>query len=121
MATTEFTIDRETWRRGDRGLGLTLLLNPEDNTKCCLGFYASSCGLADEDIEERAVPISIPTNIIPNEMHWLLTSTDFHRDHSEECGQLLAANDSGDIPETERESKIAEVFAKQGITVKFIN
>lgn len=127
----EFTIDRDKWLRGE-GHSASKLLRPSDGKMCCLGMYLLACGLTPEEIQDQDAPGDVawnatrvdgmPRRPIWNEgkLSWLLK--DNANDCSETCVQLMSANDDQRrfVEETNREEKVAELFAKEGITVHFI-
>lgn len=113
------TIDRKTWLRGE-GATKSALLRTEDGKKCCLGFYANSCGLDDESIlgektlqslnDKEAKP-KLPE--VDNCVIALLMSTNDSIGYDINYGKELNAR--------ERESRIKELFFRIGVEVEFIN
>lgn len=136
----EFTIDRSKWDRGkifedsriDAGIDeSTYLLHPYDGAMCCLGFYLKSCGVPAVYLRDQrgpknaARPMLSRGRRIPMQMRWLLEDaglfpTSSVVDDSELAQKLMNVNDNEDLPSREREKKIAALFAKQGIKVKFV-
>jgi len=137
----ELVINRQTWLRGTGGA--ISRLYREDGKRCCLGFYCKNHGISDELLEDQPSLYDVQQNfheaMIPNEVMWLLDfsreNTTNHFDANSKIARLLMeANDAifrkGNnwndkfgvrITEAEREAKIIELFAKQGIVVRFID
>lgn len=125
----KFIIDRSEWRCGGNfghGKGDTALLNRE-GFKCCLGFFALSCGYSEDDIYELGEPseidyLSSEEFMFPD---WF-GSIKFDRDI--ECytmkennivKELINTNDDENIDNEEREKQIKEKFLQHGVTVTF--
>ncbi len=138
-----FTIKRSKWARGrKREMGGSQLLNKRGNM-CCLGFYLKSCGLPEAVLDNAGVPEEV-FNKIPEQAQWLLADNTFD---STESDNLIDVNDGkyftlpyGDdggplggflsgtrgpnrikIEEDIRELAVKELFAVQGIKVKFVD
>lgn len=112
----EFVIDRKTWYRGkSRG---SMLLR-EDGRKCCVGFYAESCGVPSNKLVFKGT-IADLVNTWPE-----LTVKFPHnfRDSSayNNLKHLYTTNDNTLLDESTRERLITEAFAQKGIKVTFIN
>lgn len=107
----KLTIDRTKWLRG-AGCEPSRLLRKEDGKMCCLGFYAKACGLTDDDIVGQPNPSGV-NRALPDEMLWLFGQ----QNNSDECLRLMEENDSSEVSE----SKISEIFAKNGVEVEFVN
>ena len=114
-----FDIDRRYWERGN---GLGSLLNPETQKMCCLGFYSLACGLTYKEIENQDLPSSVR---LRKEMEWLTEESvlpfDKTLSYSEYEDALAYINDESDLKNSDRERKIKARFAKNGITVNFVN
>lgn len=111
----ELIIDRKTWYRGHQGSRLLR----HDGMKCCLGFYALACGMAEEKILNAASPFDVIGWRDPDgktEGQWLF---DGPIDNSSSCQVLMTVNDDANDEEY-RERLIAERFAQHGVKVKFI-
>lgn len=119
---TAFTIDRNTWLRGE-GPTRSKLLRSDDGRKCCLGFYSTACGLPDDDIRDVISPSALEEKLGRiGEMEWLLDSpSKDHEEFSESADRLMEFNDNVYGDPAEREQVIVDTFAAQGITVTFIN
>lgn len=136
----EFTVDRSKWDRGkifenvraEDGVDeSTYLLHPSDGAMCCLGFYLKSCGVADSYLRDHggpkdaARPMLSKGRRIPAQMKWLLEGEEHYPaysvvDDSELAQKLMNVNDKEGLSGREREKKIAAIFAKQGVKVKFV-
>lgn len=120
----EFEIDRETWHRGQGSNTSQLLL--ENGNKCCLGFYLKACGISDLVIYNKGTPKMVANELensdeqskIPS---WLLIPADRKRHYinSDSCRALINYNDVSSTTDEEKEAKIKEVFAANGVTVTF--
>lgn len=114
----KLTIDRTKWLRGE-GTGNSALLREKDGKMCCVGFYCLALGKTKEEISERKWPLKTWP-----EFAWLVRQEDtLRRPNDETCDNngvtLWKLNDN---PEVEnREARIAEAFAKNGVEVEFIN
>jgi hypothetical protein len=121
---THFTITRERWLRGDAPDGKLSYLRDREGDQCCLGFYASACGISDEVLLERTSPDEVggPGEAdIPHQMQWLVTKDALGegRVSSDACDELMWLNDKPFFDPVARELAIAKAFAAQGITVEF--
>ena len=118
----KLVIDRAKWLHGESG-GSSYLRRPVDGKMCCLGFYAEALGVCQGALDGVKMPRGLSTASKALLPLWLLGSDSF-----EDVSWLSVFNDvySGDtgLPEAifsdlERESKIAEYFAKHGVEVEF--
>ncbi len=133
MKVDKFTITRSLWARG--GHPNTSLLDIEGKM-CCLGFYALACGYQKTDIlnlgepheinaHNKDIPLFYPSWLViaeevPNECeHWEAESYHMEYGVNDDGGELMKYNDSDRLSESEREAKVAEVFARHGVTVEF--
>jgi hypothetical protein len=129
----EFTIDRSRWARGAIRPVATMLQSKEDGSRCCLGFFALACGYTEAEIEDRATPINVVNNGVTrnNKFPQWLVHTDGA--HSYAAARLMSVNDTagflgksglpvaGAENEAEREKRVAEIFADNGVVVKFVD
>lgn len=123
-----FTIDRQTWLRGEGG-DRSYLYRSQDGRKCCLGFYGMACGVSVEQMRNVDSPVKLANKLeaIPDGMEWLIQQegdTDENMPdwwHTKDTRALMHINDDEDLLETEREAQITEMFLAQGITITFIN
>jgi len=108
----EFTIDRKEWLRGE-GVYQSYLLRARDGKRCCVGIYLKACGMSDEELSGVTGANEKPVcDLLPQEAGWLL--------NWELLGHLYVDNDERSTSESEREERIAEGFARNGIKVNFI-
>jgi hypothetical protein len=117
----ELIIDRSKWIRGAASDD-TWLLRARDGHMCCLGFYALACGLTEDQIRNVPGPLDAFPNGISSDDNdncfintpgeWLLSDIDRAR--------LISYNDDSHVSDQEREEKITKIFAKHGVTVKFV-
>ena len=116
-------IKRSEWLRGE-GYDRSALLRPFDNKKCCLGFYALSCGLKEKDIIGIDSPSRLRNYLSDRpkddlQPDWLFVSKN-HYYESKDCCTLMNINDSKSCSDEKREKIISETFAKHGVEVEFI-
>lgn len=109
-----FTIERKSWARG---AGDASLFDPGTGLKCCLGFYALSCGLTLEQIALEGDPHDV-RDILPSEAHWLIRP---ELKNSRDALRLMAINDTPIAKEADREAKIVEIFAEHGVKPVFVD
>lgn len=107
-----FVINRGEWLRGSLN---SLLLCEGSKKMCCLGIYLKSCGIEDSVLAGAGSPIDIfkaaplPRWLISENKEW----------NSRLVSSLIDANDDEHASEAQREERIIELFAKEGITVTF--
>jgi len=118
----EFTVNRKRWDRGANAHGA--LLN-EESTMCCLGFLARSCDLKAADIRDRSDFSSFSNryHVETNErlvsrvpglyVKSGLRTKQIHDD-------IVEVNDAGELNDTQREVKLARLFKRAGIRVRFV-
>lgn len=108
------TINRKRWLRGT-GDGF---LRNGSGKQCCLGFVCRDFGMKARDIFDHALPDDVDEyqKKLPE---WLWTSGS-----NTDCGKAAEINDSliGNKVKSERdrESKIKEIFARNGLRAKFV-
>jgi hypothetical protein len=113
--TQEFTIDRKTWLQGE-GSEASRLLRPEDNKRCCLGFYLESCGVSVRKLLDKKAPSDVNCSL--KRGAWLLTGWN-DREASHDASELMTINDCMGMYKRSREKRVRELFAGNGILVKF--
>lgn len=130
----KFEIDRSKWSRADRN---AKLVRQDDGMMCCLGFFLLACGVPREsllDVGEPQEPFADdPMLDVPTRAAFLIDTSpvvddgDNWNDHYSRfsCARrgqdLIEANDSVMLTGPEREQRIAELFAKQGVEVSFVD
>ena len=115
-----FTIQRSTWDRGQLCNESSSLLDPHTKNQCCLGFFATACGLTDDQIRGVTVPIRIDPDVRKGTpLETLIDTQGSQLGHTEICEQLLSANDTATLRESAREERITALFAELGHVVRF--
>lgn len=112
----ELVIDRRTWLRG--GKKSSKLRNAEGEM-CCLGFRALQCGYSPVIITNVTTPrgLLIRTNIVMSGFESLVAN---HWD-TEFAGRAMDINDDASLTALQREARLIELFAKNGIALTFEN
>lgn len=121
------TIDRSKWRCGGDGddlqekFGLTSLRDSLNGMQCCLGFDALSCGLTESHINNIGSPVGlklmrVASNILALRIPHLLDDNN----NSSFAQKAMKINDSYDISNKKRESKLIKHYATIGVKVEFI-
>lgn len=112
---TTLVIEREKWLRGD--MEVSRLLNSAGKM-CCLGFFGCSLGLTADEIAPHRTPGSHVRRNTSRDVWptWLLRDDGYA---SIDGSDLMGINDDGSITDAERETRIAAIFAKHGVTVVF--
>ena len=108
----EFTVKRKNWYRG-KGSDESCLITA-DNKKCCLGFYALSCGLKKSDI----LKVRTPGEVDLSDKKWITFLLEVGTD-SVECDEAMEINDDQNISDKKREKLLKKLFKNQGIKIKF--
>lgn len=111
-------IDRSQWLRGE-GAARSYLLRRADQKMCCLGFYLRSCGLGADLIEGECYPSDLG-NALPEKALWL-GKTPPGTGAKTWSSFLASTNDDQFILASEREERIVQGFAEQGIEVSFVD
>lgn len=122
----KLVIDRKFWQNGSINEGETLLLNSDTGRMCCLGFYGIACGISRAEIADTPSPASLARrkgwtrpDEAPEAFRFLVEWS--RLEDAGEADSLMRFNDAAFRNEKERESKIAEIFARNGVEVEFIN
>jgi hypothetical protein len=106
-------IDRKRWLRGE-GAHDSKLLRPSDGKMCCLGFYGLACGLSADQICGAGSPRTALGGLAMWPAWMRMAAAASHL--SDDAADLMEINDDvGD------ESRIAAIFAKHGVTVRFVD
>jgi hypothetical protein len=124
----ELIIDRSKWLRGE-GFYESYLLRPRDGKMCCLGFYSLACGLKEEQIRNVKSPRSLVSgdpsgaNLLNDTCgSWLIYEDNVRTVyHSLDTAELMDHNDTRGESDSEREKWITKIFAKHGVTVRFVD
>lgn len=120
----KLVIKRSEWARGER-VGLSNILLGADGMKCCLGFFALSCGIPKKDIDQKSCPADViskkwPEWLVKNRgkplaLHLFKGQTD-----TAISVQLISINDDKSLMWNTREAKLRKLFAEQGVDVTFV-
>lgn len=117
-----FVVERKRWLRGRPEAGFSFLLDSA-NRRCCLGFYASACGVTDEMLLAWSNP-GVLKDVIgdnyPEQMGWLIESRAGKTIPSKAGYALMEMNDDSLLGDDDKEKRVREGFAKQGIEVQFV-
>lgn len=114
----KIVINRPKWRCGgsnNSSRGCTRLLN-EQGYMCCLGFASKQiCNLSDEEMLTKHFPQSLHRKI--NKLTYfprkgICKDTKFSE-------KAMGINDNPTLSNKEREKQLKELFAKNGIELKF--
>ncbi len=113
---TELVVYRDLWVRGanPRSIGAALL---NVDGMCCLGFACLASGVAARAMFDLAAPgdLTCYDDGIPGFSEWDeggLLSTQLSID-------AMTSNDSSPIDDPEREARLIELFAEDGIRLRF--
>lgn len=113
-----FVIDRRKWLRGESDESFdSFLLREDDGKMCCLGFFAKSCGLKNDDIGNTQAPDNRIKKHKEKFPKWF-----FEKNHqkSKDLQSLIDINDDESIEDEIRENIIKHIFKSHNINVKFI-
>ena len=128
-------IDRSKWRFGGDSetnfqspqgevldlnflLGNTELKN-EQNFMCCLGFACNQLlGVPDNELEGVATPCEINEEYLTNDTLFTYEVEDLKLD-SKFVNMAIRLNDEDVFTHSEREEKLIELFAEQGVELVF--
>ena len=118
--STEFTVNRATWLRGDANK--SALLDVEGRM-CCMGFYAEACGITRDRILEVG---NIRDVAFEDPEYRALESDVVFGGHSMYSAipadeNVYNINDRSDIDDVTREGMLTEVLAARGVTVHFVD
>lgn len=108
----QFTVVRKLWARGD--LQTNILLRTESGKQCCLGFFARACGYKAREITGQANLFDLVER--PDRGTKIYQQFGIDEDTHED---IVFCNDDVFIEEPEREKRLKELFASQGIEVTF--
>jgi len=102
--------------------GGSALLN-KNGGMCCLGFYARACGVSPLKVYGKGTPSELDSKKYPEQMNWLLNENRYG-DESEVANELIGTNDNADMDypcAREQEKRIRQLFAEQGIKIRFVS
>lgn len=114
----KFTVKRSEWLHGE-GAMKSYLVRQVDYKKCCLGFLGEACGLNPGQMVGVKAPSSDALFEMRPKFPTLLFDDDDARCESIVGQELMETNDSRNLSDSERESKLTDLFKKIGIEVIF--
>ncbi len=124
----KLVIKRSEWARGsvkDTERVANLLYAKQDGTRCCLGFLGNACGYTDQELQGYGLPSDVVNDAgLYNKWgRFLLHGCDENNRRTDSLivDDLIEINDDTNITESEREADIAEIFAKHGVEVEFVD
>ncbi len=116
-----FTIDEAKWQHENKQCNYSYeaSLLMDDGKMCCLGFFGKSCGVSSKNLLGNSNPYNVPKAKRTKRF----TKFCFDEDGEEKgiIDQLVHANDNPGMDLSKRKRKIAGLFRKMGVEVKFIN
>ena len=116
-----FTIKRSKWLRMSKRTQIySQMLDGKSGKMCCLGFYATSCGIAKKNIKGEPSPMEVAFSLEDNNSKWntFLISNKYN---SKIAGKLMDINDDDETTDAFKEKEIKKIFATKGIKVKFVD
>lgn len=126
MTIKEFTVDVSKWCRGGIN-GDPSLLN-EEGFMCCLGFLSKACGIEEYEMTCIADPENLEDeslfDFLPKELLEFKKMDDEESTYPSNtllCQDLIDINDSKEITDHDRMSKLKYKFESIGIDIKFVN
>lgn len=125
MAKYQFTIDRNTWLRGDADDSFLLR---KDGMMCCLGQIGAHCGVPKEYLFQIGDPASWDDDTVSRHPALaLLVKTNPAKKSayphlcSDLAGRAIDLNDAYNLTENKREENLIKLFAYHDIKLTFIN
>lgn len=121
------TIKRSEWHRGSSSKGSAMLLSNDkasNGKRCCLGFVARECGLADDDIRNIPMPSSLSGHDVelPSAMKWLVERVWPRNNGLEQWENRVAEiNDDDMIDDARREELLTPIFREHDIEPEFVD
>jgi hypothetical protein len=94
------------WNSGSK------LYDEHTDRYCCLGLYGLACGIQSEHLKYNLMPSTLNTKW-PN---WLF---EYKGSTGQTWMSLLADINDTNLPLADKQKKIADIFAKHGVTVTF--
>jgi len=114
----QLLIDRNKWCRGKINNNHGTALLDDGGMMCCLGFYCKQIdGMEDKDIHEIAVPAQIGKTLV--EKLSILVDDEYEEENNDFSDTAININDNMSISEEDRENRLKEHFASNGIEIKF--
>jgi hypothetical protein len=130
--TTKFTIYRDSWLRGEVVGGK--LFRAADNRMCCLGQIGHQAGLPLNELKGKGALSDLgyaKAGACPIALRGLVRVEGEGEGDEEDCyvmaidtafaNDAMTANDSGELSEEERETKITQLMLKANIELTFLD
>ena len=108
----KFIVKESEWYRGKHGSKLLR----EDGKKCCIGFVAQQCGIADHAILNRSAIHMNPGDVLTGVPEWMKYEGWLENDISLAYG----ANDDSLLTDDQRKAKLQAIFARNGDELEFV-
>jgi hypothetical protein len=118
----QLIIDRKLWLRGEQIV--SYLLRFRDGKMCCLGIYGRALGIPAEELLDKGAPDASSCRAsFQAKAPWLFKDGIYL---SRDCKLLMEINDFNsdyyDEPQyQDREDRIKEIFAENGVEVSFVD
>lgn len=117
----KLTIDRNRWLRG---VGSESSLLDSCGKSCALGFLAKDLGYSDDEILNKEGPdyilsdagVRFPESLVKR----IERKEDIWSAPTEIAVQIISINDDVNLTDSERESKIIQLFQKVDIELEFV-
>lgn len=111
----KLVIDRGEWLTGTakHKIGISSLYNPKSKLKCCVGIYGSSCGVLNQEMQDRGVFQPYDTKRFQTgNPQWLFIEVD--KATNAQVQDLLTQANDGELHPIRREAKIKKLFKQYG-------
>lgn len=113
----KFMVDRRTWYRG-RGNENSKLLRA-DGQRCCIGFVAQQCGVADDSMMDIGEVAGLKEDDQQKFPSWMQPNRGTHEKNS--VYGAYSDNDDSMIDDATREAHLIKRFKEQGDEIEFTN
>lgn len=117
---TELVITRSKWSTPDtfetKNISSLLCLNGK---MCCLGFACLELGLKEEDILLKSMPVTVINE--PSQFTFPMTNYSNKFVNTAFADTAADINDDEDITNEQREERLTKLFAKNNITLSFVD
>jgi hypothetical protein len=114
----KFIVDRSKWYRGG-GTNSSALLRP-DGSRCCIGFVGQQVGIPDTDLLNRLTIWDVWSFGKGIEVEWPEWMMNLDP-HTVNIDAAYAVNDDSSLSESDRESKLKEIFLRNGDEIEFVD
>lgn len=113
----KFVVDRRTWYRG-QGMENSKLLRA-DGQRCCIGFVAQQCGVADDSMVDIGGVAGLNEEEQQKFPSWM--QPDRGTDEEDSVYGAYSDNDDQGINDATREARLIKRFKEQGNEIEFTN